>query len=84
MNRAEALSMVKQALDNVSPGLSESVTEETHLTNEDIVDSLDAMNFLFELETLNGQKIAAVDDAFENFQVSNIMDILCNQQQEAG
>ncbi|MGI3167282.1 hypothetical protein [Pseudooceanicola sp. 200-1SW] len=57
MTEAEALDMIKKARDIVSPGSGDKVTPETELQQDEILDSLDLMNFMFELEHLKGSKI---------------------------
>jgi len=76
MTREQALDMIKKALDETGKGLSERVNESTDLINDKILDSLDTMNFLFELETLRGAKIEAIDDTFEDFRVATLIDLL--------
>lgn len=76
MTRDEAFSMIKNALDAVEPGKSEGVAEDTHLVEDNILDSLDAMSFLFELEGLHGSSFKEINDTFTDFRVSVILDIL--------
>lgn len=76
MTREEAFSMIRKALDATSPKASEKVSETTDLIGEGILDSLDSMNFLFELETLHGARLAAIDESFNDFRVTVLIDIL--------
>jgi acyl carrier protein len=76
MTHEQALDMIKQALDETGKGLSSRVSASTDLVNDQILDSLDTMNFLFELEKIRGNKIDAIDDTFDDFRVSTIMDLL--------
>lgn len=76
MTRNEALSMIKQALEKTTPGISAGVGEDTHLTGDKILDSLEIMNFLFELEQLNGSRLEAIDETFDDFRVSRLIEIL--------
>lgn len=66
----EAFTKVKVALDKTVPGISEKVTLDTHLVEDEILDSLDIMNFMFELEDLHGSKIEEVTDTFDDFRLS--------------
>jgi acyl carrier protein len=77
MTQEEAFSLIQKALEATSPRLSKKVSYETHLTADGIVDSLDSMNFLFELEQLYGSRLEAIDESFEDFRVSRLVDILC-------
>lgn len=76
MTRDEAMNLIRDALDATKPGLSAKVTETSDLIGENLVDSLDSMNFLFELETLFGRKLTAIDESFSDFRVSKLIDIL--------
>lgn len=76
MTEAEALDMIKKALEIVSPGSAEKVTPETELQQDEILDSLDLMNFMFELEHLKGSKIEQVTETFEDYRVSTLMGFL--------
>jgi acyl carrier protein len=68
--------MIKASLDATLPGKSASITLETELIKDGILDSLDSMNFLFELEGLNGAKLEAIDETFDDFRVSRLVEIL--------
>jgi len=49
MNRAEAINEITRALAKVT-GKSLQITENTHLLDDGIIDSLDGIKFVFELE----------------------------------
>jgi acyl carrier protein len=68
--------MIQQALDKVKPGAGAKLTTESHLIDDGFVDSLDSMNFLFELENLHGDRLAAIDDTFNDFRVTRLVEIL--------
>ena len=51
---------------------------DTNLIDEGILDSLDAMSFLFELETIIDKKITEIDEEFEDFNVRKFVEILRN------
>ncbi|MEM8751964.1 MAG: hypothetical protein AAGF90_03210 [Pseudomonadota bacterium] len=76
MTNDEALSMIRSALDKVSPGAGEKVSMDTHLVEDDVLDSLDVMNFLFELEQEKGGQIEGIDESFEDFRVSRIVELM--------
>jgi acyl carrier protein len=79
MDRDHALDLIKKALEATSPGKSDNLKLETDLVKDGVVDSLDSMNFLFELETLNGAKLEAIDETFDDFRVARLIEILTAQ-----
>lgn len=76
MTDDEALAMIKKSVDEVSAGASERINMSTHLVDDDILDSLDVMNFMFELEKLHGKSLPGVDEEFSDFRVSKLVEIL--------
>ena len=76
MTEADALALIKTALEKVTPGASEKVTMDTDLVGDDIVDSLDSMNFLFEIEGELGNPIAKIDEDFSDFRVKSLVDLI--------
>ena len=74
----DAYASIIQALEKTSPGLSEKVSMDTHLVNDGIVDSLDSMSFLFELEQILGKKLNEIDETFDDFRVSRLVEIIHN------
>ena len=74
MTNDEAFELIKKALDEVSEGASESLTMDTHLL-EDVLDSLDAMSFMFELEKMLGKSLA-VDEEFSDFKITTLIDLM--------
>lgn len=76
MTEDDALGHIKAALDATSAGLSEKISMDTHLTDDGIIDSLDSMNFLFELETVLGKKLTAIDEQFDDFRVKRLVEIV--------
>lgn len=79
MTKDDAFGLIQKALEATSEGLSQTVTIDTDLIEDNVVDSLDAMNFLFELETLHGKKLAEIDETFDDFRVSRLVEILQSQ-----
>ena len=79
MIQEEALNAIKKALNSTQAEYSdESITLDTNLIEEGILDSLDAMSFLFELENIIDKKITEIDEEFEDFRVSKFVEILSN------
>ena len=76
MTNDEALQYIKKAVEDVLPGASESIDASTDLKGDDILDSLDLMNFLFELETAVGGKISAIDESYDDFRVGQLIKLL--------
>lgn len=79
MTENEALELIRSALNEVQEGAGNDVTPETDLVQEDVLDSLDLMNFLFELETANGKKIEAIDENYSDYRVSKLIELLTAQ-----
>lgn len=76
MDNNAALELIKQALEATAPGKSANITLETDLVKDGVVDSLDSMNFLFELETLHGAKLEEIDETFDDFRVARLIEML--------
>ncbi|MEL6521318.1 MAG: hypothetical protein AAFQ66_10160 [Pseudomonadota bacterium] len=76
MTQDDALGMIKKALDAVTPGAGDDITMETDLAKDEVLDSLDLMNFLFELETLKGTKIPEITETFGDYRVTTLVDFL--------
>lgn len=72
----DAFASIIRALDTMSPGLSENVSMDTHLVNDGIVDPIDTLSFLFELEQLLGKKLDEIDETFDDFRVSRLVEII--------
>lgn len=79
MTREKAFELIKQALEKTQAGSSEKVTMETDLVADGIVDSLDSMNFLFELETALGQSLTSIDETFDDFKVTTLVDLVVKE-----
>lgn len=79
MDSNEALNLIKKALNATNADFSEeSINLDTDLILEGILDSLDAMSFLFELEGIIDKKIVEIDEDFDDFKVKNFINILEN------
>jgi acyl carrier protein len=76
MTREEAYRLIREVLEEVAPESAPKLTEGSHLTQDKLVDSLDAMNFLFEVEQRLGFKLKVIDEDFDDFRVTRLVDIL--------
>jgi acyl carrier protein len=76
MTDDDALKMVKEAIEIAASGSSKKVNMDTHLSEEEILDSLDLMTFLFELEGLNGKPIDGIDEGFDDYRVKTIVGLM--------
>lgn len=79
MTDNEAFDLIRQALEQTKAGSSEKVTMETDLVADGILDSLDSMNFLFELETALGQPISSIDETFDDFRVATLVELIVKE-----
>jgi len=79
MTRTEAYRLIHEALAEVSPAAAAKLTEECHLVKDGLVDSLDGMNFLFELEQRLDFKLKAIDEDFDDFRVCRLVDIVIEE-----
>ncbi len=79
MNATESVSLIKKALISAEVDIEDySLNEDTDLIEEGILDSLDAMTFLFHLEKEVNEKISEIDDEFDDFTISTLIQILSN------
>lgn len=76
MTRDEALAAVTKALAATVGDVTGTITEDTNLVGDGILDSLDSMTFLFELENDLGSKLEAIDETYDDFRVGSIVDIV--------
>lgn len=73
MTQDEALDLIRKAANEVTEGAGDPLTTDTHLLEDEVFDSLDLMNFMFELEELYGQKIEEVTEDFTDFRVAALI-----------
>jgi acyl carrier protein len=78
MTRDQALYAIVAALKEVDAPVDETLSENTDLIQSGLLDSLDSMNFLFELEKSLNCKISEIDETFDDFKVGTIVDVLVN------
>ena len=79
MDKLTSFEAVKKALRSAEIEFSEeTINYETNLIDDGILDSLDAMSFLFELETIIGKRIKEIDDEFTDFKINSFLEILKN------
>ena len=76
MSREDALALIQTALTSVCPDFEGQITEATDLVEEDIIDSLDSMNLLFEIEDKLGKKLTSIDEDYNDFGVGALIDII--------
>lgn len=76
MTEPEAYQLIVAALTKVAPGKAPKVTEDTDLLAGGILDSLDVMNFLFEVEQRLGKKLTAIDETYNDFRVQSLVKII--------
>ena len=79
MNATESVALIKKALISAEVDIEDySLNEDTDLIEEGILDSLDAMTFLFHLEKEVNEKISEIDDEFDDFRIATLIQILSN------
>lgn len=79
MEKNEAIDYIKKTLELSEIELDDiSIGMETDLLEDGILDSLDAMTFLFNLEKNMNTKIVEIDDDFNDFKISSLVSILSN------
>ena len=76
MTRDEALAAVTKALAATVGDVTGTITEDTNLVDDGILDSLYSMTFLFELENDLGSKLEAIDETYDDFRVGSLVDIV--------
>lgn len=76
MTDDEALALIRRAIEKVSPGAAARISKDTDLVRDAIVDSLDIMNFIFQLEKMVGFKIDEIAEDFTDFRVSTLIDFI--------
>ena len=79
MEKNKAIEYIKKTLELSEIELDDiSITMETDLLEDGILDSLDAMTFLFNLEKNVNTQIVEIDDDFNDFKISSLVSILLN------
>lgn len=76
MTDDEALGLVRDALDKTVPGAGTKVDMSTDLVADGILDSLDVMNFLFEVEQTLGHRLTAIAEDHTDFRVSTLVALI--------
>jgi len=77
MEKSKAIKFIKLALELSEIDIQDLDLEiDIDLFEEGILDSLDAMTFLFNLEKLVNKKIIEIDEDFEDFKISSLVSIL--------
>ena len=79
MNSKDSVALIKKALFAAEVNIDDNpLNEDTDLIEEGILDSLDAMTFLFHLEKEVNQKISEIDEEFDDFKIATFIQILSN------
>lgn len=76
MTEDATLLLIRDSLNKVVEGTGDAVTPQTDLVGEEIVDSLDLMNFLFEVEQTLGTKLTAVTEDYDDYRVASLMKVI--------
>jgi acyl carrier protein len=76
MTKEEALQRINEALEAADSGLSAKIDFNSDLADDGNLDSLQLMNFLFELEEALGVKIEEIYEEYEDYRVSSLVNIL--------
>ena len=79
---AEIFNMIKIALERATKqSRGPEITEETHLLNSEILDSLDSLVFLMELENIVGVNLTESDENLSDdlFKVSELIKYVKNR-----
>lgn len=76
MNSAEAFIAIDTCVKAISEDFDGELTLETDLVGEEILDSLDSMNFLFDLEQHIGVKIPQIDEDYDDFMVGSLVELI--------
>lgn len=76
MTNEEAFEIIQKALEEVEADSSKDVTTDTDLAEDEILDSLDLVSFLYELEVLVGKKIEAITEDYDDFKVSSLVKLV--------
>lgn len=73
MDKTEALTLISDCVALVNPSAAEQVTEQSNLVDDGILDSLDAMTFVFNIEKRLGRKLNSVSNENSAFSVTHIL-----------
>lgn len=76
MTRDDALAHIRAALATTGRSNQVGINEATDLVESGVLDSLDVMNFLFQLEKRLGVKLKSIDMDYNDFRVSSLVDVI--------
>jgi acyl carrier protein len=71
----EVFEILVASVNKVVPRNEHPLTMDTHLVGDGVLDSLDVMSFLFEFEQQLGCKLDAIDEKFDDFRISRLVEI---------
>lgn len=80
MDNEKALLLIKECVTIVNPASADLVTEESKLIEDGILDSLDAMSFVFNIERRLGSRLKCISEEETTFAVRNILDEIAQNQ----
>jgi len=73
MDKNEALGLIIECVAIVNPLAAELVNEKSNLIGDGILDSLDAMTFVFNIEKKLGKKLKSISSEGSAFSVTDIL-----------
>jgi len=76
MNRAEILQLIIECIESVNPDAGNNITEDTNLLEDAVLDSLDAMTFVFKLEKKANIKLKSITEDSVDLSVKTLIDEL--------
>jgi acyl carrier protein len=76
MTEDEALALVRDALDATVPGAGAKADMSSDLVGDEILDSLDVMNFLFEVEQTLGRRLTSIAEDHTDFRVATLVALI--------
>ncbi len=76
MSRETLLQTVIESVLAVNEDFDGTITEDTDLVSDKILDSLDSMNFLFELEKRLDRQIEGINEDYDDFRVASILNLI--------
>jgi acyl carrier protein len=76
MSRETLLQIVIESVLAVNEDHDGTITEDTDLVGDKILDSLDSMNFLFELEKRLDRQIEGINEDYDDFRVASILNLI--------
>ena len=79
MQESTAIKLIQDAINRVTPGRGDQISLENDLIRDKILDSLEIMNFLFELENILGENIDEIDETYNDFRIDSLVKIIAEK-----